>query len=996
MQPEESAWSVAELSSTRVNFVICTSLTPALGVTTLLACASELVLFAGNKLLLSEPTFPSAPFAMLNLIHHSEGTIRWILGCFNGDVHLINAAVGGDKAFFSVQSIAFSHWVKFCSPDQATVELWFQTGCIVFDATSRTRWLCRQAVDGILVPVAFAAHPEPELSAVSSTVVCAAATHCQNGVLQCLILFSGCEMITRLTVPANAPVDDADRYVTRFEGDGLPCCCSISSFSQGVIAILGTTSGAAYLWNMETHCCVAELITPMISRAPISCLAAFDTFVAVGNHRGCYGIFDVSTTQENKKPLIFCEDRLNGVRCVTTLSTCRDAVGTIYVGVADEFKCLLLQNKSTKTDKTLKRRAARSEWKPATEVVEINLSFRPAAQIGRLRAAPQNVAQSNEVDHWTDGRLRYTSRIGSGANGEVWIAILNVGDDAPHKFVAVKRTLPMASCFHAEKWASVKRSLCQEIAIAATIPIHDNVTRFFGGFISESTGAVEAVWELADQDLGSVLFPASDGPPLSEAILVGWLAQLLQGLQHLHSHGVIHRDIKPTNVLLTAGGRVCLADFGAGCISTEATAARTVIGTRAYAAPELLNRWYLGRALARYSAAADVWSLGAIFRCYLLGRDGVVASDADMVAVASGKLAPLRECEVDQLRHLTSPGGDLTPPSPDLCAVIDGLMQRDPHARPQPAAALSHRLFRPIDAPSSSPSLLAAVQGGLVLCRRQLRAGCTVQSTFFGGDCSFFYQYEVVIRGEERGAWTRFQLENWLFNVVRLADCDVGNGGYDDGADVVNAQYVLNSRLGGVLPRAYFVRADSASVVIEYTVADGLNSPRTPLPSPSRSSPDSPVSPVSNHDDPRPVSLDAWCDHQLTWQALDAGLRAIVGQVAEQLAHLHHMSFPNTHFRRLIHGDVSVSNIFIASVGSDIPYPKATLGPMLDPVTLAMDRDSCALSQEVDLADLINLRTRLFSSTAITPPIPFVTSPYLWAREALQQYTRTRRDLNDP
>ena len=153
--------------------------------------------------------------------------------------------------------------------------------------------------------------------------------------------------------------------------------------------------------------------------------------------------------------------------------------------------------------------------------------------------------------------------------------------------------------------------------------------------------------------------------------------QAALGLQHAHDAGLVHRDVKPHNLLLRTDGVLKIVDFGIAraAESTRVTSAGTVLGTAAYLAPEQA----LGEEV---TAAADVYALGAVLYELLSGRPPYeFASLAELAEKQrTGDIVPVR---------------DLEPRVPNaLEAVVMQCLARDPRFRPASARDVAERLGR--------------------------------------------------------------------------------------------------------------------------------------------------------------------------------------------------------------------------------------------------------------------------------------------------------------
>uniref|UniRef100_A0A8C5JPN7 Cyclin dependent kinase 6 n=2 Tax=Passeriformes TaxID=9126 RepID=A0A8C5JPN7_JUNHY len=113
------------------------------------------------------------------------------------------------------------------------------------------------------------------------------------------------------------------------------------------------------------------------------------------------------------------------------------------------------------------------------------------------------------------------------------------------------------------------------------------------------------VFEHVDQDLTTYLDKVPE-PGVPTETIKDMMLQLFRGLDFLHSHRVVHRDLKPQNILVTSNGQIKLADFGLARIYSFQMALTSVVVTLWYRAPEVLLQ-------SSYATAVDLWSVGCIF-----------------------------------------------------------------------------------------------------------------------------------------------------------------------------------------------------------------------------------------------------------------------------------------------------------------------------------------------------------------------------------------------
>jgi eukaryotic-like serine/threonine-protein kinase len=258
--------------------------------------------------------------------------------------------------------------------------------------------------------------------------------------------------------------------------------------------------------------------------------------------------------------------------------------------------------------------------------------------------------------HLVAGRYELLEVLGHGAMGTVWRA----RDQVLAREVAVKEVrYPRLMSAH-DRAVARERSL-REARVAARLT-HPGVVTVHD--VIEAEGSPWIVMELVPaRSLSRVL--AEDGP-MSPARAAEMGKVLLEALGSAHAAGVVHRDVKPGNVLITAEGRTVLTDFGIATVAGDPglTQAGMVMGTPGFCSPERIRG-------APASPASDLWSLGATLYAAVEGHgpfDGQGSAMAVLAHIVHGDPPP------------AASAGPLGP-------VITALLSRDPAARPDAAAA---------------------------------------------------------------------------------------------------------------------------------------------------------------------------------------------------------------------------------------------------------------------------------------------------------------------
>lgn len=247
------------------------------------------------------------------------------------------------------------------------------------------------------------------------------------------------------------------------------------------------------------------------------------------------------------------------------------------------------------------------------------------------------------------GRYRLGAVIGRGGMGTVWRA----RDELLNRDVAVKEIVWPPQMDPAEREVARGRAV-REAQLAARLH-HPNVVTVYD--IVEEDDRPCIVMELVPfRSLREVI--TEDGP-VSPARAARIGLGVLAALRAVHEAGVVHRDVKPANILLGPEGRIVLADFGIAkaADSPALTSSGVLVGSPSYLAPERARGGIAG-------PAADLWALGASLFAAVEGRppferDGVLAS---LTAVVADELDP-------------------APHAGPLRPVIEGLLDKNPATR---------------------------------------------------------------------------------------------------------------------------------------------------------------------------------------------------------------------------------------------------------------------------------------------------------------------------
>ncbi|MGI5206990.1 protein kinase domain-containing protein [Spirillospora sp. CA-108201] len=271
-------------------------------------------------------------------------------------------------------------------------------------------------------------------------------------------------------------------------------------------------------------------------------------------------------------------------------------------------------------------------------------------------------------------RYRLDSVVGRGGMGTVWRAF----DTMLDREVAVKEVVLPPGLSESERAVLYERTFREARASArlnhsGVVTVHD--------VVEES----DRPWIVMELVLAPSLQDILERGTMEHRRVADIGLQMLGALQHAHQKGILHRDVKPSNVLVTDAGRVVLTDFGIAQMEGDSTLTQTglVMGSPAYIAPERVQG-------ERAVPASDLWALGATLYAAVEGRSPYERSDA-MSSLQAALTEPV------------PPARNAGP----LGRVLEGLLAREPFGRMTAAQALpllTRVAALPQPAPPGAPS----------------------------------------------------------------------------------------------------------------------------------------------------------------------------------------------------------------------------------------------------------------------------------------------------
>lgn len=263
------------------------------------------------------------------------------------------------------------------------------------------------------------------------------------------------------------------------------------------------------------------------------------------------------------------------------------------------------------------------------------------------------------------GRYLLRRRLGQGAAGEVWSAEdPQIGRNVAVKLLKVPEALSERGRAEWERRFLLEARAAGRLSHPGIVSIHD--------VGAAADGRPFIVMELVEGESLDAALRGAEPPPFAK--VVNWMIQIAEALDAAHAKGVVHRDVKPANLLVGADGCARIADFGIARVAeSELTREGTFVGSPAFAAPEQIRG-------GKVDGRADLFALGAVFYLLATGRRPFEGENLPAIAYAVCHAEPERPSTINPRLE------------PAFEAVILRALAKDPSARYRTGAELAQAL----------------------------------------------------------------------------------------------------------------------------------------------------------------------------------------------------------------------------------------------------------------------------------------------------------------
>lgn len=281
---------------------------------------------------------------------------------------------------------------------------------------------------------------------------------------------------------------------------------------------------------------------------------------------------------------------------------------------------------------------------------------------------------------------RKVGKLGEGTYGKVYLA----QDNRTSEYVALKKMTLQSED------EGIPSTAIREISLLKELSNHPNIVKLKEVLYLKSK--LYLIFEYLDRDLKQYLDSVEAMDPM---LIKSYMYQMLKGTLFCHTHRILHRDLKPQNLLIDKKGRLKLADFGLSRTFNIPIRQYThEVVTLWYRAPEIL----LGQ--QRYSTPVDIWSAGCIF-AEMVSKSPLFPGDSEIDQIFRifrtlgtpnestwPGVTKLPEYQSSFPQHTRQPFAKLFPNlEPEGVDLMESMLQYEPEKRISATSALNHPYF---------------------------------------------------------------------------------------------------------------------------------------------------------------------------------------------------------------------------------------------------------------------------------------------------------------